>query len=230
MNSYILYTPGRCGSISVQTSLKNKGITSYLFHNHRDSYSIDGILREVEATEIFNAKYLFVEKLLSSEDKNRVITLIRDPMDRAISAFTYFYSFYRPGLTPTRRKAQFIKEYPHKWYLEFFTQFQQLFPVNVLSLIKDNTERCWSMETSKSIIVVGKCPYFKELETRLKGVFGLDVQIPHMNKSKVYKDVYTELHNNKYPEELISSIYSSQLVSTLFSPQEIQEAKDKWVQ
>ena len=120
---------GKVGSTSISSSLKKNGVRS-VFHIHRlDPGNIDHINinfrkmnRKLSSVRIGK---LLHRQITEMDQKAKIITLVRDPISRNISAFFANLINYIPDTTINSYNLDvytkiFIEKYPHHVPLEWF--------------------------------------------------------------------------------------------------------------
>ena len=226
----LVYTPGRVGTISLMKSLRVRGIYNMYMHDHRLDDTVDGIYRDPASKVAAKQRS---EVLQQQEDPIHVVTAVRDPIERAISAYCYFHKHYRPPTNPDTLKHQFLTVYPHEWYLSWFTnQLGTLFKTDILSKVHQPEENFWRIRTEKMDLAILKLTYMEEGIAKLNDVWdtSLLVENGHRVLQKQSLESYEKLMEMKFPVEFTERIYSSRLCKLFYTKEEIQQMKERWTE
>jgi len=132
----LVFTPGRVGTVSLQHALSSNFDIVHM-HDPSKTQSLDNVKRDVESARIINER---LGKLDKVDGKLNIVTSVRDPIARAISAFSYFYVHW--GIPSSNFKLHFLDNYAHDWALNWFdVQFKGFTDIDVYLEGLDNTHK-----------------------------------------------------------------------------------------
>ena len=140
----ILYQMGKVGSTSIRESLKRHGVHP-VFHVHRmNPLNIEGtraafVKRGQVPPYDRTGAYLY-RNVVQNKKKARIITIVREPVSRNISAFFQNYEllsgvdYLQNGSTKNELVSRFLANYPHQVPLTWFNvEMKQTLGIDVFS-------------------------------------------------------------------------------------------------
>jgi len=226
--SVIVYQMGKVGSQAVQQALKDKGINPEHVHYYK---TVDG--------EFYQSKYAKAYTQLVNTKGHRIISLVRDPIRRDISAFVWQLSkenyFKYPSFDPDILTNLFIHKYNHDWCLDWF----DLEPKRALGL--DVYEHDFNAEAGVGLIhspewitdfLILRTDKLNTEPVKLafEKVFGIpELYIPHKNQTGLwYYQGFIEHLRGKLPTSLLDKVYGSKFAKHFFTELEIAKAYTYW--
>lgn len=228
----LVYTPGRVGTCAIQDTLKrdtDEHIVS--LHSFTPNESLDGL--PDDNVEVEKGKIFTILKEISWNRKVRAITVVRDPIERAISSFSFFRHHYPK--TNYGEKDCFLTQFNHDWYLNWFNNEPKAF--FGIDVYEEQWPACnyknWMIYsgTAMSLIVV-KFPHFNILREVMDVMWNMKIgNIIRNNMIGCKPDRvagYMELKNSKFNKHFVNHMYDSKLVQHFWSPEEIEKLKEKW--
>ena len=208
---YLLYSSHKTGTQSIKNTLIQNGYKSKHIHTlkHLISENLSCVdMSHEKVKEIFLNK---IKDLNKSGKKLKIITCIRDPMDRLLSSFFQSYhsdkvmfNNYLPHETPvmTLNKGNLINMYrsliinnklPGGY--ESLEELFDIFNFNELELIEKDNYYCYENEYVEIIVI--KFIYFKELTTdylsKCLNITLRKSKSSNLSSDKIYYDKYLSL-------------------------------------
>lgn len=194
-------------------------------HSFSDNYSMDYYVRDS------NSVSLHRDKMRSLGDPPyRVVTAVRDPLERAISAFAFSRQRYSDG----DDYGVFMSEFKHDWYLAWFDdELKKNIGIDVFSEDIDPSRLWWCFEDSGSLVFVVKFPNFKSAASSLSDYLwpGASRKLrfgwAHNTASKPHSKHKQNLQV-KYPIAFVRRLVGSKLVQTFFTESEREAMISRW--
>ena len=248
----IILTPGKVGSSSVYYTLKNK-TNNPVFHIHR--FSEEGIANSSEEhlksdrkslpLHLILSKHLR-KKLLGYDSKIYVITIIREPISRAISSFFQNTEFYKNKI---ETKSLGINEVKAKEFL--LSNLDKDFSLEIEEWFGDEIKNNFGIDVFKKkfddnkgyeIYQNGKIHHLLLRMEDLDKVFSeaiqeflypkkkIELQRANIGDEKHYASSYSNIKRDiQISPERLEQIISSKYFQHFYSEKEI-EVKQKWIQ
>lgn len=169
----------------------------------------------------------------------KVITPIREPMRRNISAFMFNVIKYGTSgrqETPQQLQQLFIEKYdifyPQRWFdEELLSTFKEFNPFEVGFPYKKGYKIYKAGKNKHLIIRLEDADMvFSKAIKQLLGV--RNVEMIHINKLEDKKYIgqkYLEMTKLKYPKEFVEKVYSQKYVQHFYTQDEIEKFKNKYV-
>lgn len=226
----LIYQAGKVGSTTIFKSLLECGVPCIHLHLIQEVIGNSEELKNLIASYRDNIK---------SGSKLKIITPIRDPLSRNISA--YMYEFESFGLRINMDVGEsFIDSMFahltsfHDWIWRWFdNELKQVFDIDVYKHPFDK-ERGYSIIRQDNIeVLIFQLEKMKSLE-KLIGEF---TGVPHLKfvdansgDELIYKDLYRDIKKSiHFPEEILSLYYGSHTRTQYFySESDINIFKKKW--
>jgi len=220
---------GRVGSNSINRALYNSGVET--LHAH-------WLSGEVPEIEFPTSKPKVLRIIKSGEvPPLKIITPIREPMARNLSAFMFSSIRYGvSGRTETAEELQalFLEKYnihyPDLW---FEKELMTTFDFNPF-------EKKFNHKRGYSIYKVGKHRLLilrledanRVLPTALRKLLGIwNIQMVHersLKDAKYIGEKYSQLKNLEYPTEFLDRVYNLKYVKHFYTEEEIESFRQYW--
>lgn len=248
MEPVLIYQMGKVGSAAIRDSLNEIGVKNYQIHYLQKetlkSLTQQHLERGTKIPPHILRSREVIEQNILGMDGLRIISLVRDPVARNVSAFFQNIQNYFPAETYKSKEPEiliekFMRSYPHKISTNWFrTEFQITTGIDICGNssigAKNKKEGVFRFESNgKNLLLLKveledskKCdalvqfldlpPNFRLLKT-------------NVGDSKSYSAQYKEFKNKLVlPAEYLDEMYGSQLVSTFYSEDEIARMRNKW--
>ena len=241
----LIYQMGKVASSSIKLTLSSFNELDVI-HTHHLSYSNTRALNSrktdlgwhklsnnpQEIKELFNA--------ICKEKQVKIITLVREPISRNISAFFQTIE-HITGVKNIYSQASvnelvhvFLKQYPHEVPLYWFeNEFYKSLDVNIYNY-------SFPKNTGAQIIKKGKFEILvmhhnlvdatkKEYLEKLLNIKNIIIKNKNISTEKPYNDVYKSFINNiKIPKNYLLKMLNSKYVQHFYTKQEIDLIYNKW--
>lgn len=227
----LIYTMGRVGTTSLYHSLRDRGLQVASFHQlHLDRIEIPvtpyQLLRRAGRRVLFN-----FEPMLNG-GKARIVTTVRDPLKRNISAFFFNLELLAPGyqkrsieeLIEIFCRQENMNRSPEAWFDEELRYFTGL---DVLSEPFDHERGYQIVDGQRHIAFVGRTDKLSSLAQEIGDFVGInDLVLPRSNdigstsKSEVYAAFKREFRAS---DEMLESLYQNRFTKHFFTPAEIEK-------
>jgi|SRR5699024_7377541 len=233
-NVVFVYQMGKVGSQSIRESLKTQGITAP--HKHRltyktyKEYDIDFMKRPIYI--------LWLRKLLAkvvSKKKNlKIITLVREPIQRNISEFFQHYNELNyKGIYKGDPQEVFLSEFPQDIPLNWFDdELKKVFGIDIYKYPFDREKGFTIISENNLDLLVIKLEELDNLEKQIGKFVGLkEFRLDTVNRAskKPYGEFYKYFKRNlKFTENYIEEMYNSKYMTHFYTQEEINAFKEKW--
>ena len=260
----LVYQMGKVGSSAIVTSLQASRNDLLVHHIHRlgeeelrrfeafarESFKRDRVNAAARAgfvTQLVKGEYLQAE--LAGENSTRawnVVTLVRDPVARNLSAFFEVLEYQmdyglRDNLSAKGAEAVtedlcelFLDRYPdHEFPLTFFESFTRVVGVDVFATAFPR-DRGYEVYRKGRVTVLllrledlDRCarPAFREAF----GLENLELVRKNVGSEKDYSEMYRRIQRRiTLPESYLSKMYGSKYATHFYSAGEIQQFWTKW--
>ncbi|WP_300545373.1 putative capsular polysaccharide synthesis family protein [Maricaulis sp.] len=235
----LLWTMGKVGSSSIAYSLFLHGLDCLDIHT-LDKRVIAGVQRQYRERGMTDT----MEHLLRSEaaaaylatnpGRIRLITAVRDPVARNISAFFQTQPLKYLTSTPTPELiATFMHEYPHHVPNRFFDrEIRHHLGIDLLRQHFDH-ESGWSIYNKNNVeaLVLRIDHPARPTVPALEAFLQLPVKLRTENASvsKKYSETYNQVVNSiRLPREYLENMYSSRYARFMMSDAERAEKIERW--
>ena len=241
-SSVIVLTMGKVGTLTICNSLDELKIKHV--HPHSLRYTRPGVhfLKNVKMG-LFKSSYYAYKTLtkrikvflwLSLSKEVTIITGVRDPFSRAISAF--FEQSHYLGIDPKAMSYEEMYEAFEKHYdlegglLWFDNEIGKVFHIDIFKAPFNRDKGYQIVKQGKFKIFIYRIDYLDKLEEELKEfIANKHFKIASANET-VASNNYIELKNNKkYSNNEFKSIEGSKYMKHFYTDKEVAELKDKWV-
>ena len=263
----LIYQMGKVGSTTVEESLEAANLDYMIFHIHvltrqgiaREEKNYFGDTTKLRRKSLWpRTKHLYASKFLSSRLQRagnhrrmlKVITLVRDPIARNISAFFQTLERTAPDLLrkspdPAQQVAGLAEmflsnldesfdasyRYPFDW---FDSELKQAFEIDVFAtdFPRDNGFHLYSSRTADVLLLK-----LERMETDAAAAFsnflGLgSFALVRSNeaRSKAHSSIYKDFLNKLIlPNDYIEEQYRKNRVEHFYTENEIDSFRSKWV-
>ncbi|MEQ3795457.1 putative capsular polysaccharide synthesis family protein [Gilvirhabdus luticola] len=231
---------GKVGSLSVYSSLKKKMWQHAIFHIHTlDNNEVERVNRQLQDKGLFpdsRNPVPLIHKYFSRRQV-KIITLVRNPIERNVSAFFDAFQF----LVGVKKKdfigsiadlennyhQTFLHEYPIFW---FQNQFYKCTGINIFSY-PFNPEKGYltiAKDTVSVLLVRSDLPDFRKenLISEFCSIQDFELTNTNLNTSSLYQKFK---NNIKFSKKYLEDIYNSDLAVHFFSVQERNDNIEKWI-
>lgn len=243
----IVYQMGKVGSTSIAHSLKQAGRKA-VFQVHRmHPHTIASVQAEHGVQKHFPAQEtmgeLLYKKLIVPQQPIKVITLVREPISRNISAFfqnlPYFIEPQDLAAGPLQQRVEqlvdcFLHTYPHQLPLTWFdVEFQPTLGIDIYN-------QPFPIEQGYQVFAGGHCEVLllkTELQDRIKeGAIAQFLQLDsfrliraNVGQDKDYADLYSQFKRHiKLPDAYINQMCSAPYTRHFYSEGEIERIRALW--
>lgn len=249
----IVHQMGKVGSSTVCESLKRNKIGFPVVHTHfLEPKKLQLRLNSISSNENKIDRHLITSLLVldairDSSKKIKIVTLVREPIARNISAFfesinRYIYNFnhrYKKGNIDTEDLVKsFLKKFPHQFPLNWFDkEMKAVFGIDVYkrNFDFDKGYQIYGHENSQNLeLLLIKLEKLNDChEFAFSDFFGLDnfiLEHKRLGSDQKYADLYNQFKNSiKLSEGYAENLYNSKYVRHFYSREEIDSFKDKWL-
>lgn len=228
-NAVLIYQPGKVGSSTIFNSLNTQGIKATHFHT-------------------FKCEKELLQESINCGKKIKIITGVREPVSRDISAYFQIMSRWLLVLKKDiLRKGiyeAFHELYEKPGYIQgimlsgnefdwFDRELKANFGIDIYKHPFDKEKGYSVISTDKIDIFLYKCEKLNCLEDNLKDFLETDnfnLVIANDAHEKKYKYMYDEFKSNvSIDEEYVMKYYNSEKVRHFYSVEELDGMKKKWL-
>jgi glycosyltransferase involved in cell wall biosynthesis len=248
----VVYQMGKVGSKAIEAALHHAKPGCPIIHTHMLN-KLDRIEADVRKsrpnpvgtlTQIQRGKQLREALLGSVYIRCRLISLVRDPIARNISAFFQSINEFISGaaerydageFTADDIIARFIESYNHDIPITWFQdQMKPVFGIDVFATDFPHQQGFAIYRGHHANLLVIKFEMLNEcVNAAVHKFLGLsDFGLTEVNagKDKVYKHLYSEvLDRIALPEEFIDRMYASRYARHFYTDRELQQFKSRWM-
>ena len=253
----IVHQMGKVGSTSIFRSLKSVFPDKAVCHTHfLNPKRLEDKLRLVRLKKQPIQPYLIMSQELRKvidddlkDKKWKIITIVREPIARNISAFfenlyvkesslyvTNFAKKYKSGsLTIEPMIEKFIRDYPHEIPLKWLDwEIKNVFKIDVFLTDFPKSKGYQIIQNGEVDLLVLKLENIKECITEaFKEFLGLEnftLKQHNRAKQKSYYDAYKHFMDSiVLPEAYIEKMYTSKYTQHFYSKDEIDVFRAKWL-
>lgn len=258
-NTILVYSMPKTGSMSVFKTLQSLKITEMTFHTHFLSNDDikqhqENIQRDIQKgiNDSGSAKPLdkimFIRSLVETNKNKRwkIITLVRDPIQRNLSEFFYslpklkFDLDFKLKLTTERfqllkklflQKQNYYYELISTW---FDRQIKRVFGIDVYDYSFPTENGYTIIKGKRAEILIIR---LEDLNRCYKDAFGEFFKIDdcvlindNLAKEKIYASLYDKFQKRiNFSEKFIEKMYSAGYTKHFYSEREINRFKEKWI-
>lgn len=238
----LVYTMGKVGSSTVVNSMRNIDISviqaHYLTFNRRGSYFVLpergflGSIRDFYKTLTVKLKNKIWLKATKNK-KIRVITLVREPVARNISAFFEQKHYITDKELNVKELTELFWKYAnHQAPLIWFDkEIKNLFGIDVYNY-KLTDEKFIKIEDRNIELLVLRLEDLNESRKIISDFLGRkDFEIVRANISerKEYADKYTKFKNEiEIPNDYLNKMYNTKYMRHFYTKEEINKFREKY--
>ena len=239
----LIYQMGKVGGSSINYSLNKYGLNG-VYKVHRMNQEN---IKSVKINYIQNGMKPVLEpgewlypKLVKVKQKIKIITLIREPIARNLSAFFQNYKLflgkeYSEGQFNLQHLIEtFINKYDHQVPLEWFDkEFKSVLNINVYNHDFNWNKGFINISTDKYESLILKCEISdsrkeKAIENFLK-IENFNIQNANIGEKKVYSNDYKNFVKYiKLPVTYIDNMCNSKYMKHFYSNKEIDSIRERW--
>jgi hypothetical protein len=247
----VVFQMGKVGSKTIEASLKAHNPTLLVCHSHL-LHDLDRIEERIKVSrenpvqtlqEIRHGKQLRKTILGTDFIHCRVISLVRDPVARNISAFfenitefipDFFRRFAAGQLTVESIISRFLEVFEHDTPLGWFDhQMRPAFGIDVFAHPFPNERGFAIYEGQNASLLLIKLERLKDcVELAMKEFLGLDkliIRNANVAEEKEYREVYKAfLDAVRLPSDYLDRMYESKLVRHFYTEDEIHDLTTRW--
>lgn len=253
----IIYQMGKVGSSTIKHSLTNLGLPVPIYQVHflswKDILGVEDYVREMPSTTMWRQSHVIVSRHLRTFIDNtkgwlrwRIISLVRDPIARNVSAMFENLDFGLASMLPDNEDESvemvrnYILDYFHNYsdtsdYMStcFSQGMKEVFNFDVYS-IPFNKQSGYSIyRTPDADIMILKTEDLSQCCSAafndFMGIPGFTLANKNMASQKHYSDLYNAvLKSLAIPEYDLAKVYSSRCSKHFYTDEEIAEFKAKW--
>ena len=230
-NNILVYQMGKVGSISIQKALKQKGI--HALHAHwmqgRGEYPT-------------TKKHLVKEIKRGARDDWKVISLVREPVARNVSAFFQSIEKYYPAYKEYKYKEAvlecFLQEYDHQWPEEWFdAEIMDIFDFDPFSEKFDRRQgyKIYKVKYGEILIIrlEDANRVVPEAMEEFLGIEDIEMVtsngfIQRHNGTRVGKIYQEFMETVEFSEDFLDEMYDMRHAKHFYSKREIKNFKEMW--
>lgn len=237
----IVYQVGRVGSKSIVGSLQKYGYKN-VFHVHQLPDKVNGPEEYIEQMGRKNKTILdsYVVRKFGLLGRSRIITLVRDPVERSLSGF--FYQFRNEDVEKLRMLSGhpedlleiFIKSGPGNYTLQWFDrEFRKRTKLDIYKYGFNKEYGCSVVGDKGLRVLIIKAESNNNIkEKAIEGFLGCGEFILETKNTAAEWNHY-EIYNKfkkevKFPLEYLDKMYKSKLTAHFYSDDEIRTFYEKW--
>lgn len=247
----VVYQMAKVGSRTVYRSLRSLDLPRPVLHAHvlNELDALEERVRQLypdpvgTLAEIENGRRLRRRILRSRGRTWHVITLVRDPVSRDVSAFFHnltevipdvYERYARDEIAVADIRDAFLHRYDHDAPLGWFqSQLEPVFGIDVFAVPFDTKAGYATYETPTARLLLIR---LEDLETHGKAAIseflGLDefeLVSTNLARDKPYNDLYAAFERNvTLPASYLAHMYDSRLARHFYSDSEIEAFKERW--
>lgn len=256
----IVFQMGKVGSSTLVTTLSQMGIEQEIYqihfladewinrvyHMYKDASKVRG--RPIVEEHLMASRYLRDLIDRSRGAKWKVITLIRDPIARNISAFFQAFPIHYPEVTkrfktaapPAQEKANemirlFLDDFDkHNVPIEWFDRHMKpAFGIDVYEEEFDPTLGHHIYHNERADLLLIRLENLRQSAGQALGIFmnldHISLRNANISEDKSYSEEYKLFKANvSLPRSYIDSMYETKYMRHFFSEEEIERLRAKW--
>jgi hypothetical protein len=227
MENVYVYSMGKVGSMSIYSTLLSNNIKSLHFHYLNGDFNTNGI----SIGERIGLKKL--------NGKIKIISLVRDPVARNISAYFQNLKIYlgkeKNFQTTKFLERIFFSKYPHLVPITWFdNEFKKSTGIDIYNYEFDKILGFNIIEINEAMILILKTETDDVVKKHAIELFlgmNLKSEIGNENESnnKEYSEIYNDFKSSiDIPIDYINKLYDSKYMKHFYSNYEIHNLKKKW--
>jgi glycosyltransferase involved in cell wall biosynthesis/Tfp pilus assembly protein PilF len=245
----VIYQMGKVGSTSVYESLKALNLDSPIYHVH---YLTESGIKRIGNKNVDSRKprhlneSMQLRRLIDNRNKYnywKIISFVRDPIARNISAFFQNISHWYPEIysdaIPISTKIKnlvniFLNNYPHEIPIEWFDEeLKQVFSIDIFEndFPKDKGFKTYRCDKNELLLIrvedLDKCAT-AALNTFLN-INDFKLLKDNLAENKRYFEFYKLFKSQiNLPEGMVEKIYNSKYAKHFYTPTELSSFISKW--
>lgn len=251
-NPIVVHQMGKVGSSTVCASLKRAEPETPVFQVHYLSH--EGLrrvesanltaARRVPPAHIWESKYLQSLLAEGKERRWRVITLVREPISRNVSAF--FENIYlrfpdfdqrvkRGSLDVQALIGEFVDGYNHDIPLNWFDEeMKSVFGIDVYETPFDSSLGYSIIDSDRVTLLILRLEDLVRCAgdalSRFLALRGFGLVSANVGGKKGYGPIYDEfIESIRLPQALVDRMYASRYARHFYTPEEIEGFRQKWI-
>jgi endo-alpha-1,4-polygalactosaminidase (GH114 family) len=237
----LVYQMGKVGSASIKTKLKEYDDLA-VYHIHRLNKKTNDLMIKMHLNNcnvelaLQERKWKEISTFLQSEKPNLyIITAIRDPIARNISAFFQNYDFKQQKESDVSSLVyKFMNEYPHQLPLKWFDeQIKEVFGIDVLNYPFDR-KRGWNTITYRNIKCLLMTAETRDADkiTAINSFLQINIgQLARTNvgEQKNYASLYKKFKKRVvFSQDYLRNILQNPVIEHFYTPDQINMFLDEW--
>jgi hypothetical protein len=240
----LVYQMGKVGSTTIKHTLDYYAISNYQIH-YLNEKTLDRIeARHLEKDlkvplHIRRSKDVLEQGLLE-EKPIKVISLVRDPVARNISAFfqnieSYFTKSELQAIDIETLIETFLNEYPHHISINWFEkELQANLDIDVCDIVDDKNQAYFTTKHKNVELLLIKVEASDDEKSKALADF---VELPknfelvsgNIGEDKSYSDIYIRFKDKiKFPKSYLDEMYKSKLIESIYPKDEIERMRKRW--
>ncbi len=247
----LVYQMGKVGSSSVYRSLRDLDLPGGVEHVHllENLDAVEASVRSAYADpagslrQIRRGREIRARMRRSRDVQWKVVSLVRDPVERNVSAFFQNLDQVLPdarerharGELPTDElRDAFVERYDHNAPLLWFqTQLEPVFGIDVFATPFDTASGFTTYESPTASLLVIRLedlPRCGDLAiAAFLGVDGFTLQARNVGNQKWYADLYAEFQREVVlPPEYLDAMYDSAFAQHFYDDRERAGFRSRW--
>jgi len=244
---FLLYLPGKVGSVSIYHSIMKAGFL--YFHVHRltpfpiveykgEKYQKIFPLYEKVRKELLRIKFKTNRRL-------NIITAIRDPVAYNVSGYFQSIQFFHPDINyrlslgkkiPFEElKKRFISKFDHEYILKWFDhELLSVFGIDIITYPFDKNKGYAIYNDNKIHLLVYKLEKLNEIWDKASneyfGINNMSLENQHLSKEKYYGNLYEDFRKKiTLNEDYIQNLYDTPLIKHFYTEEEISSFRSNWI-
>ena len=231
MDNILVYQMGKVGSVSIQVALRHKGLHA------RHAHWMKG------GGEYPTSKKQLAKDIKSGKRGNwKVISLVREPVARNISAFFQGIEQYYPDYKEYEYKEDvleyFLQDYNHQWpELWFDEEIMDVFDFDLFSTDFNRSQGYQIYEVERGeILMIRLEDADRVVPEAMEEFLGIeDVKMARSNDfvkrhngTRVGKIYEGFLEMAEFPEDFLDEMYDMRYAKHFYSKKELKNFKETW--
>jgi len=247
-----IYQMGKVGSSSIESLLNQKGHSAvhlhHFFDNKNKQFNYDilnsSIIYKIKTYIIGLIKFIgfFINRYLR-QNKIKIITLVRDPVSRNISAmFQNLHEFiYEHNIKDSRKEESFYSmldeifktKINHNLALEWYdNELKKFTGIDIFEYDFPKDKGVMIIKEKNIEIMVIKLEKINTAKKEIRKFIGLEevsIQKTNSSNNKWYKQFYVEYKEKFKPGKFyLNQMYDNDVIRYFYSEDEIKSFYDKW--
>jgi len=227
-SNILVYQMGKVASVSIQVALRKKGLRTT--HAHW--------MNNEEGEFPTSKKSLIKEIQEGTRGRWKVITPIREPMSRNISAFFQkiedYWPAYRTYEFDPKMIEAFIEKYNHRWpHIWFHTELISVFEIDIFKQFFFPEEGYGIYKADYGDILIIRVEDLDKLSEKVfeefLGVSGVEMVKTNTAMRNRLAQMYLDFQEHaKFSEEFLNEVYGDIYARHFWSEEEINQFIKRW--